>query len=49
MSLEAATADLVCRVAPRLLIYLEEYPEAGLARTSHSKVEAISSTRSGNR
>src|SRR5690554_2486474 len=32
MLLEAAWTDLVCRVAPRLITNLEEYPEAGLAR-----------------
>jgi len=31
LSLEAVLADLVCRVAPRLITNLEEYQEAGLA------------------
>lgn len=36
----ADTADLVCRVAPRLIAHPEEYPEANRGWTSHYKVES---------
>jgi hypothetical protein len=42
--------DLVRRVAPRLIAYYGEYPEASSSSwTSHHKVAAANSARSGSR